>query len=224
MMMFKSYKIVLATAALPVSLGMFNSRSKGLKIVLVGAQKTGKSQLFNRFDDDWAFNDLHCPTSIDDKTKKLSLGDRGDRGSKEVEMRLWDTSGNEAKVFRDYNRAIYSSADGIVIVYDITNKDSFDKVKHYLDDIKKTVFKNKNKTVPPLALVGNKLDLEAKREVPKKDGEAFAQEHGMLFYEVSASPYVDENRRDFYHPDGTLYHEGVQDVFKGLAKKILKMP
>jgi Ras-related protein Rab-1A len=91
----------------------------------------------------------------------------------------WDTAGQER--FRTITSSYYRGAHGIIIVYDITDRESFDNVKQWLNEIDKYACENVNKL-----LVGNKSDLDNKRQVDFEEGKAFADQHGIPFLETSA--------------------------------------
>jgi len=91
----------------------------------------------------------------------------------------WDTAGQER--FRTITSSYYRGAHGIIIVYDITDRESFDNVKQWLNEIDRYACENVNKL-----LVGNKSDLESKRQVDFDEAKAFADERGIPFLETSA--------------------------------------
>lgn len=91
----------------------------------------------------------------------------------------WDTAGQER--FRTITSSYYRGAHGIIIVYDITDRESFDNVKQWLNEIDRYACENVNKL-----LVGNKCDLESKRQVDFEEAKAFADERGIPFLETSA--------------------------------------
>ena len=105
--------------------------------------------------------------------KNYSINDR------KVRIQIWDTAGEEA--YRSITRSYYKSAACVFIVYDISDKKSFFDVDLWLKDCREICFKN-----VIIYLIGNKNDLEDKRQVPKEDGEKFAQEHNFIFHEISA--------------------------------------
>ena len=98
---------------------------------------------------------------------------------KKVKMQIWDTAGQER--FRTITCNYYNNAHGILIVYDITDKESFNAVKEWIAEIDKYGKKNVVKI-----LVGNKVDLEDKREVQTKEGQNLADFYKIDFFETSA--------------------------------------
>ena len=98
---------------------------------------------------------------------------------KTIKLQIWDTAGQER--FRTITSSYYRGAHGIIIVYDITDRESFDNVKQWLNEIDKYACENVNKL-----LVGNKSDLDSKRQVDFDEAKAFADERGIPFLETSA--------------------------------------
>ena len=105
--------------------------------------------------------------------KNIKVNDRT------VRVQVWDTAGQEA--FRSITRSYYKSSTCAFIVYDITNKKSFDNVASWLTECKEMCYKD-----ILICLVGNKTDLESKRVIKKEDGLKFAEDKGLLFFETSA--------------------------------------
>lgn len=98
---------------------------------------------------------------------------------KQIKLQIWDTAGQES--FRSITRSYYRGAAGALLVYDITRRDTFNHLTTWLEDARQ--HSNSNMVI---MLIGNKSDLEARRDVKKEEGEAFAREHGLIFMETSA--------------------------------------
>ena len=105
--------------------------------------------------------------------KNIQVNDRN------VRVQIWDTAGQEA--FRSITRSYYKSSTCAFIVYDITNKKSFTNVVSWLNECREMCFRD-----VLICLVGNKTDLENKRIVSKEEGQKFADDNGLLFFETSA--------------------------------------
>ena len=99
--------------------------------------------------------------------------------NKLIKIQIWDTAGHEA--FQSITRTYYKGAVGALLVYDITNKESFLHCQNWLHEIKE----NGDKDVI-IILVGNKCDLEKNREVSTQEGEDFAESNKLIFLETSA--------------------------------------
>uniref|UniRef100_A0A3B3RSP2 RAB2A, member RAS oncogene family n=1 Tax=Paramormyrops kingsleyae TaxID=1676925 RepID=A0A3B3RSP2_9TELE len=98
---------------------------------------------------------------------------------KQIKLQIWDTAGQES--FRSITRSYYRGAAGALLVYDITRRDTFNHLTTWLEDARQ--HSNSNMVI---MLIGNKSDLESRREVKREEGEAFAREHGLIFMETSA--------------------------------------
>ena len=98
---------------------------------------------------------------------------------KKVKLQIWDTAGQER--FKNITASYYRGGNGVLVVYDITERETFENLNSWLIEIEK----NANKNVYKL-LIGNKCDLEDKRQVTYQEGKDFADSNGMKFLETSA--------------------------------------
>ena len=105
--------------------------------------------------------------------KNISVNNRN------VRIQIWDTAGQEA--FRSITRSYYKSSTCAFIVYDITEKKTFYDVTSWLQDCRDMCYKN-----ILIYLIGNKCDLEDKRQVTEEEGREFAEENNLVFFETSA--------------------------------------
>jgi len=143
------------------------------KILLIGDSGVGKSCLLLRFADDTYTENYISTIGVDFKIRTIELD------GKTVKLQIWDTAGQER--FRTITSSYYRGAHGIIIVYDVTNKESFGNVEQWLQEIERYASENVDKL-----LVGNKCDLETKKVVNYEVGERFAKSVEMKFVETSA--------------------------------------
>eukprot|EP00903_Cladosiphon_okamuranus_P015011 g13890.t1 len=143
------------------------------KLLLIGDSGVGKSCLLLRFADDTYTESYISTIGVDFKIRTIELD------SKTIKLQIWDTAGQER--FRTITSSYYRGAHGIIVVYDVTDKESFNNVKQWLHEIDRYACENVNKL-----LVGNKNDLEAKRAVTTEEAKAFADTLGIEFLETSA--------------------------------------
>ena len=143
------------------------------KVLLLGNSDVGKSSLLLRFVDS-VWNDAFVPTiGVDFKVKTLDINNQ------KVKMQIWDTAGQER--FRTVVSTYFRGAHGILLLYDVTNRDSFKNLESWLIEIEKNA---KEKVLK--ILIGNKCDLTEDREISEEEGKAFALRNGMEFMETSA--------------------------------------
>jgi len=143
------------------------------KLLLIGDSGVGKSCLLLRFADDTYTESYISTIGVDFKIRTIDLD------GKTIKLQIWDTAGQER--FRTITSSYYRGAHGIIIVYDVTDLDSFQNVKQWLHEIDRYASENVNKL-----LVGNKADLADKRTVAENDAREFANELSIQFLETSA--------------------------------------
>lgn len=143
------------------------------KLLLIGDSGVGKSCLLLRFADDTYTESYISTIGVDFKIRTIELD------GKTIKLQIWDTAGQER--FRTITSSYYRGAHGIIVVYDVTDNESFNNVKQWLHEIDRYACENVNKL-----LVGNKSDLTAKRVVSTEQGKEFAENLGIEFLETSA--------------------------------------
>ena len=144
-----------------------------LKYIIIGDSAVGKSNMLLRYIHDRFNEDFHSTIGVEFGAKNIQVD------GKIFRIQIWDTAGQET--FRSITRAYYKNSVCAFVVYDVTNRTSFDNIKVWVEDCKKL----SPKTVL-IILVGNKIDLEKNREVSYDEGSIFAQKNGLLFFECSA--------------------------------------
>uniref|UniRef100_A0A8C1SES5 small monomeric GTPase n=1 Tax=Cyprinus carpio TaxID=7962 RepID=A0A8C1SES5_CYPCA len=147
------------------------------KLLLIGDSGVGKTCLLFRFSED-AFNTTFISTiGIDFKIRTVELN------GKKIKLQIWDTAGQER--FRTITTAYYRGAMGIMLVYDITSEKSFENIKNWIRNIEEHASSDVEKMI-----LGNKCDMNDRRQVSKERGEKLAIDYGIKFLETSAKTSV----------------------------------
>ncbi|KAI3908318.1 hypothetical protein MKX01_027340 [Papaver californicum] len=175
-----------------------SSYDLSFKILLIGDSGVGKSSLLVSFisNDTAPENHLSPTIGVDFKIKHLTVG------GKKLKLTIWDTAGQER--FRTLTSSYYRSAQGIILVYDVTRRESFTN----LSDVwaKEVELYSTNQDCIKM-LVGNKVDRDVERAVTREEGVALANDLECLFLECSART-----------------RENVEKCFEELALKIMDVP
>ncbi|KAK3293879.1 ras family-domain-containing protein [Chaetomium fimeti] len=160
--------------------GSYNNPLKKFKLVFLGEQSVGKTSLITRFMYDSFDNMYQATIGIDflskaslDRPRTMYLEDRT------VRLQLWDTAGQER--FRSLIPSYIRDSSVAVVVYDISNAKSFQNTRKWIDDVRA---ERGNDVI--IVLVGNKTDLNDKREVTTQQGEDEAKRNNLMFVETSA--------------------------------------
>ncbi|XP_052769804.1 ras-related protein Rab-37-like isoform X2 [Mya arenaria] len=144
------------------------------KVMLIGDSGTGKTCLLVRFKDGAFLSGSFISTvGIDFRNKVVEVD-----GTK-VKLQIWDTAGQER--FRSVTHAYYRDANALLLLYDVTNKSSFDNIRAWLTEINEYAQED-----VVIMLLGNKADMSGERMIRVEDGEKLAKDHGVAFMETSA--------------------------------------
>ena len=155
------------------------------KIMVLGESKVGKTSLIKRYTKD-QFGGVYLTTvGMDFQDKIIEIED------KKVRLQVWDTAGQER--FRNVTKSYFQSSQGLVLVYDITDRESFENINFWMENVKKNAPENVK-----LILVGNKYDLANERKVTIEDGENKARNYNIKFFESSAKDGTNVNELFFY--------------------------
>lgn len=177
-----------------------NSIDNVFKVLLIGDAGVGKSSILLQFTDDYFNDNLQSTIGVDFKVKVMEAAD-SERGVKRVKVTIWDTAGQER--FRTLTSSYYRGAHGVILVYDVSRRDTFDSLSMWLQEIEQ-FSSSGGKDIVKL-LVGNKVDLD--RDVDRDVAVDWARSRGMLFLETSAKT-----------------KHGIAQVFNEIVQKILENP
>jgi small GTP-binding protein len=149
------------------------------RIIVIGDPGVGKSSIVKGLNSDKINKDYAPTIGIDFAINTRTICD------KTIKTQIWDTAGQE--YFRSIIRNYYNDVCAAILVYDITNLKSFEKISWWLKEL--DTFKN-SRAMPNMMLIGNKLDLNKKRAVSYQDGYDFAIKNNMMFFETSAWDHI----------------------------------
>ena len=175
-----------------------------LKYIIIGDSAVGKSNILLRYIHDKFNEEFHSTIGVEFGAKNLDID------GKIFRIQVWDTAGQET--FRSITRAYYKNSVCSFVVYDISNRTTFDNIKSWVDDCKKLSPK-----AVLMILVGNKTDLEDKREVSYEEGSIYAQKNGMLFFECSAK--TGQNIDKIFNESTREIDKRIKDGFYDLSNE-----
>ena len=152
------------------------------KVLLLGDSSVGKTCFLLRYCDK-SFQDAHLSTiGLDYRLKTLTL-----KNKKSIKLQIWDTAGQDR--FRAITKNYYKGANGIILIYDVTNLQTYENVKNWITQIREEA--NPNVII---YLAGNKIDIpEESRAVKTSDGQKIADEYQLPFKETSAKDGMNVN-------------------------------
>ena len=177
------------------------------KILVLGESTSNKTSLIRRYTKD-QFGGIYLNTvGIDFQDKLIQIED------KKVKLQIWDTAGQER--FRNVAKNYFQNTQGFVLVYNITDRRSFEKLSFWLEQIKL----NASEKVK-IVLVGNNCDLANERKVSIEEAEEFAKKNNMKFFEASPKEGTNVNEL-FYYLANEIYQEG--KPFDKKEEKTLKL-
>ncbi|XP_073443339.1 ras-related protein Rab-7b isoform X2 [Dendrobates tinctorius] len=158
---------------------MYSDQKVDLKINLIGPIGTGKTSLLNQYVHKWFRNDYRNTLGAHILTKTIQLE------NKTLKMQIWDTGGQER--FRSLVSSFYKGSDGCLLVFDVTDEESFSALEtwraDFMDKIQTPV------TNFPIIILGNKIDLED-RQVSRELAVSWCKERKVLYFEVSAKDNI----------------------------------
>jgi len=167
-------------------------KASQFKLVLLGESAVGKSSLVLRFVKGQFLDYQESTIGAAFLTQTVCLNDTT------VKFEIWDTAGQER--YRSLAPMYYRGAQAAIVVYDITNVETFEKAKEWIKELQRQASPS-----IIIALAGNKADLSSKRKVEVGDAQAYADDNGILFMETSAKTAANVN-----------------EIFVAIAKKLPK--
>ena len=154
--------------------------SSVFKLIFLGDSGVGKTNLMKRFSEDQFFFNSKPTIGVDFRTKIVKIKNHV------IKLQIWDTAGQER--YKSFTKAYFKDTKGIIIVYDVTSRSSFENLMNWFSLADENVkFQDM-----PIILVGNKLDLTENRVISELEGREFAEKHGAQFIETSAYSNVDD--------------------------------
>ncbi|CAB3997928.1 ras-related Rab-3D-like [Paramuricea clavata] len=149
------------------------------KVLVVGEMSVGKTSLIRRYSRPEEKMAMSYLTTVGiDFVNVIKVVD-----NVRIRLQIWDTAGQER--FRTFTKLHFRGTKGLVLMYDLTNFETFEKLTNWLKDIETSGLNNEQ-----LIIVGNKSDLEHERQVPRERGEKLAHEFGFKFFETSAKDNI----------------------------------
>ena len=164
------------------------------QLLIIGDSTVGKTSILSCFANG-TFNSNYLATvGLENFTKDEIIDD------KTIRIKIWDTAGQER--YKSLTKGFFRNAEGVMLVYDVTNSETYENLKFWLQSIKNNISSDMGDL--PIIIIGNKIDLE-EREVQFKEAEKFWKEQGYQYFETSAKT-----------------GENVDKIFEESAKEINK--
>ena len=165
----------IVSEAVDKKLGLMNGQG-ALSFILIGDSTVGKTCFLTRYFKN-QFNETFLSTiGIDKEIKHVKVGNDS------YKMTLWDTAGQER--FKCLPKKYYQNADGVLLLFDVTNEETFNNVSNWMKDVKENSNKDGKESDIALYLIGNKID-KPDRVISKETAETQAKSLGMKYFEVS---------------------------------------
>ena len=148
------------------------------KILTLGDTTVGKTSIILRFTKEKYTENRLATIGVDFKSQIMQIENN------RVKVLIWDTAGQER--FKNIASQYYNGGDGAILVFDITNKSTFERISYWLYEL------NQKKDLKELALVlvGNKIDLKDNRQVSSEEAQSFAKQNNIKYFETSAQENI----------------------------------
>lgn len=162
-----------------------------IKLLTIGNSGVGKTCLLLRYTSESFSGTFITTIGIDFKIKTVDIN------GKKVKLQIWDTAGQER--FRTITQSYFRGAQGILLVFDVTDRTSFNNVRTWMESIDTHADKSVNRI-----LIGNKCDMP-ERAVSRSEAEGLAKEYGVSYFEASAKKGI-----------------GVEEAFRNIAEQVVE--
>jgi len=173
------------------------------KYIVIGDTGVGKSCLLLQFTDKRFRADHDLTIGVEFGARLVTID------NKQIKLQIWDTAGQES--FRSITRSYFRGASGALLVYDISRRDTFKHLGHWLQEARSNA--NANMVI---MLIGNKCDLE-RREVTYEEGAQFARENNLIFRETSAK--TAQNVEEAFLSTARKIYENIQNNVYDLSSE-----
>jgi small GTP-binding protein len=190
--------------------------TKSYKVLLLGNSYVGKTCILLRFSEDTYKDDYEVTIGLNYRIKTLNIDNNP------IRMQIWDTSGEEK--FKAIAKNFYRGAHGVLLIYDICEKNSFLDVKSWIEQI----IENTDNDNLVMILCGDKCDMEKERNISKNEGENLANSYKIPFFECSAKENINIDEifntlaKNIYEKVGNRYTISVKLNSNNFKKKISK--
>ena len=190
--------------------------TKSYKVLLLGNSYVGKTCILLRFSEDTYKDDYEVTIGLNYRIKTLNIDNNP------IRMQIWDTSGEEK--FKAIAKNFYRGAHGVLLIYDICEKNSFLDVKSWIEQI----IENTDNDDIVMILCGNKCDMEKERNISRNEGENLANSYKIPFFECSAKENINIDEifntmaKNIYEKVGNRYTISVKLNSNNFKKRITK--
>lgn len=179
------------------------------KMIIVGDSAVGKTCIFKKITSGTFIEKSISTIGMDRRTLTFKI-DPGD-GEKEIDVQLWDTAGQER--FRSITTSYYKASHGLLLMYDLTKRETFDNINNWIDSIKDSLGDENNYL---MFLLGNKVDLAnanpSCREITSEEAENFCKEKDLFWGgECSAKDFNEEQLKE-------LFTKYTLEIYKKIGK------
>ena len=185
------------------------------KLILIGDSSVGKTCIFKKINTGEFTEKSISTIGMDRRTLffDIKIKENNEEITKKCQVHLWDTAGQER--FRSVTNSYYKSSQGLILIYDITKRETYDNLDSWIESVKSSLGETNEYMI---VLLGNKLDIaEAdpkSREVTREEGETKSKENGLFWGgECSAKDFTEEQLKE-------LFTKYTQEIYKKVGEHV----